>query len=151
MNMEVQWWNRYSVAMYWKINFNKIKQGFISITSDLVIMKACKAMTSWNDNEQVGNDNEPCGLVTNERTWNAVTMAQQPMSDRESGWGWCMGTEVKNFGKDVMETCGGEYGFIWYWPKCKMCCMEVTGWINVSCAMGNTLFTMFWLFFCCCL
>ena len=33
-----------------KINFNKIEQGFIDMTSDLVIAKACKAMTSWNDN-----------------------------------------------------------------------------------------------------
>ena len=53
--------------MYWKINVNKSEQGFIGITSGLVIMKACKAMNSWNDNEQAGNDNEPCGLVTNER------------------------------------------------------------------------------------
>ena len=51
--------------MYWKINFNKIEQGFISIMHDLVIMKA---MTYWNANEQAGNDNEPCGLVTSERT-----------------------------------------------------------------------------------
>ena len=36
--------------MYWKINLNKIEQGFISRTSDLVIMKAYKAMNSWNDN-----------------------------------------------------------------------------------------------------
>ena len=53
--------------MYWKINFNKIKQGFISITSDLDVVKACKVMNFWNDNEQAGNDNEPCVLVTNER------------------------------------------------------------------------------------
>ena len=33
---------RYSVAMYWGINFNKIKQGFIGITSDPVIVKACE-------------------------------------------------------------------------------------------------------------
>ena len=50
MDMEVQWKNRYNVAMCWKINFNKIKQGFISIVSDLVVMKACKAMNTWNDN-----------------------------------------------------------------------------------------------------
>ena len=109
-------------------------------------------MTSWNDNYSVGNDNELCGLVTNGRTGNAVTMAWQPMSDRESGLGWCMGAEVKNLGKDVMETCGGEYGFILYWLKCKMCCIEeVTSWINMSCAIGNTLFTIYWLFFCYCL
>ena len=53
--------------MYWKINFNKIEQGFIGITSDLDVAKACKVMNSWNDNEQVGNDNEPCVVVTNER------------------------------------------------------------------------------------
>ena len=43
--------NRYSAAMYWKINFNKIEQGFISIMSDLVVRKAYKAMSFWNDNE----------------------------------------------------------------------------------------------------
>ena len=59
------------------------------------------------------------------------------MSDRESGLGWHMGGLVKNVCKDVMETCCGEYGFILYWPKCKMHCKkEVTSWINVSCAMG---------------
>ena len=49
------------------------------------------------------------------------------------------------FGKDVMETCGGEYGFICVLAKMH-CMKEVTGWINVSCAMGITLFTMFWFF-----
>ena len=120
--------------------------------SDLVIMKTCKVMTSWNDNEQAGNDNEPCVLVTNERAQNVVPVVQAPMSDRENGLGWCMVAEVKKFGKDVMETWSGEYGFILYWPKCKLHCIkEVTGWINVSCAMGNILCTMFWLFFCFCL
>ena len=38
--------------MYWKINFNKIEQGFISIMSDLDIAKACEVINSWNDNEQ---------------------------------------------------------------------------------------------------
>ena len=38
--------------MYWKINFNKIEQGFIGRMSDLVIGKACKVMNSWNDNGQ---------------------------------------------------------------------------------------------------
>ena len=38
--------------MYWKINFNKIEQGFIGIMSDLVIVKACEVMDFWNDNEQ---------------------------------------------------------------------------------------------------
>ena len=71
--------------------------------SDLDIMKACEVMNSWNDNEQVGNDNEPCVLVTNERTWNAVAVAQPPMSDRENVLGWHMGAEVKYFGKDVMQ------------------------------------------------
>ena len=59
--------NRYSVAMYWEINFNKIKQGFVGIMSDLDIAKACTVMNSWNDNEQEGNDNDPHVLVTNER------------------------------------------------------------------------------------
>ena len=36
--------------MYGKINFNKIEQGFIGITSDLVVMKACKTINSWNGN-----------------------------------------------------------------------------------------------------
>ena len=40
------------MVMYWEINFNKIEQGFIGIMGDLVIMKACKVMNSWNDNEQ---------------------------------------------------------------------------------------------------
>ena len=30
--------------MYWKTNFNKIEQGFSSITSDLDIMKACEVI-----------------------------------------------------------------------------------------------------------
>ena len=30
--------------MYWKTNFNKIEQGFSSITSDLDIEKACKVI-----------------------------------------------------------------------------------------------------------
>ena len=51
-----------------------------------------------------------------------------------------------------METQSGEYGFILYWMKCKLHCIKVvTGWINVSCAMGNILFTMFWLFLVFCL
>ena len=40
------------------------------------------------------------------------------MRDRENVLGWCLGDEMKNFGKDVMETQSGEYGFILYWPKC---------------------------------
>ena len=31
----------------------------------------------------------------------------------------CMGDEMKNFGKDTMETHSGECGFILYWPKCR--------------------------------
>ena len=54
--------------MCWKINFNKIEQGFIGIMSDCDIEKACKVMNSWNDNEQAGDDNEPYALVTNERS-----------------------------------------------------------------------------------
>ena len=49
-----------------------------------------------------------------------VIMDQPPMSDRENGLGWCVGAEVKNLGKDIMETQSGEYGFILYWPKCKV-------------------------------
>ena len=83
--------------------------------SDLVIAKACNGYeNSWNDNEQAENDNVPCVLVTNERAWNAVTMTWPPMSDMEKVLGWCVGDEMKNFGKDVMETCSGEYGFILY-------------------------------------
>ena len=62
---------------------------------------------SWNDNQQVGDYNESCVLVTNERAWNAVTMTQQPMRDRENVLGQCMGDEVKSFGKDIMETGSG--------------------------------------------
>ena len=43
-----------------------------------------------------------------------------PVSDRESVLGWHVGAEVKNFGKDIMETHSGEYGFILHWPKCKV-------------------------------
>ena len=53
--------------MYWKVNLNIIVQGFSSIMSDLDITKACEVMNFLNDNEQVGNYNEPCVLVTNER------------------------------------------------------------------------------------
>ena len=42
------------------------------------------------------------------------------MSGRENGLGWCMGAEVKNLGKYIMETRSGEYGFILYWPKCEV-------------------------------
>ena len=47
-----------------------------------------------------------------------VAMAWPPMSDRENVLGWCVGDEMKNFGKDIMETHSGEYSFILYWPKC---------------------------------
>ena len=47
-------------------------------------------------------------------------MVWPPMSDRENGLGWCMGAEVKNFGKDIMETQSSEYGFILYLLKCKV-------------------------------
>ena len=73
-----------------------------------------------------------------------VTMAWQPMSDRENVLGWCMGDEVKNFGRDIMETHSSEYGFILYWPKCKVFWIkEATSWISVSCVMWDILFTMF--------
>ena len=120
-----------------KINCDKIEQGFINLMSDLVIMKACKAMNSWNDNYLAGNDNEPCELVTNGRTENAVTMAWQPMRDRKNRLGQCMGTEVKNFVKDVMETRSCGYGFILYWAKCRYFGFkEATVWISVLCVMG---------------
>ena len=56
-------------------------------------------------------------LVTNGRTGNAVTMAQQPLSDRRNRLGWGMGAKVKNFVKDVMETGSCEYGFIFVLGK----------------------------------
>ena len=65
MNMEIQGQNRYSVAMYWKRNFNKIEQGFSSIMSDLDIVQGYT--NSWDNNEQAGDYNEPFVLVTNER------------------------------------------------------------------------------------
>ena len=37
--------------------------------------------------------------------------------------GQCLGDEVKNFGKDLMEMWNGKYGFICYWSKCE----ELTG------------------------
>ena len=77
-------------------------------------------------------------LVTNGRTGNVVTMAWQPLSDRENRLGWGMGAEVKNFVKDVMETQSCEYGFILYWVKCEVFeIKEVTGQISVSCVMGT--------------
>ena len=61
--------------------------------------------SSWNDNEQVGDYNEPCVPGDqSEGLKHAVTMTWQPMRDRENVLGWCMGDEVKNFGKDIMET-----------------------------------------------
>ena len=42
------------------------------------------------------------------------------MNDRENVLGWHVGAEVKYFGKDIMETCSGEYGFILYWLKCEI-------------------------------
>ena len=66
-----------------------------------------------------------------------VTVVWQPMSNRKSGLGWCMGAEVKNFVKDVMETQSCEYGFILYWVKCRYFGFkEATGWIRVLCVMG---------------
>ena len=50
---------------------------------------------------------------------NSAIMAQQPMRNRENRSGQCIGTEVKNFVKDVMETQSCEYGFILYWANCK--------------------------------
>ena len=75
--------------------------------------------------------------MTNGRTGKAVTVVWQPMSDRESGLGWCMGAEVKNFVKDIMETQSCEYGFILYWAKCRYFVFkEATRWISVLCVMG---------------
>ena len=73
---------------------------------------------SWNDNEQAGDYNKPCVLVTNERSWKVVVMTRQPMRGRKNVLGWCIGDEVKNLGKDIMETRSGEYGFILYWLEC---------------------------------
>ena len=107
-------------------------------------------VNSWNDNEQAGKDNEPCVLVTNEKAWNMVVMVWPPISDRENVLGWCISDEMKNFGKDVMETCSGEYGFILYWPNAEMFWIkEETSWVRVSGMMGNVLFTVFWLFYVC--
>ena len=52
-----------------------------------------------------------------------VAMTQQPMRDRKNVLGQCLGDEVKNFGKYLMETQSTEYGFICHWSKCK----ELTG------------------------
>ena len=72
------------------------------------------------------------------RTGNTVTVAWQPMSDRENRLGWCMGVEVKNFVKDVMETWSCQYGFILYWAKCEVFWIkEATGWMSVLCVMGT--------------
>ena len=47
-------------------------------------------------------------------------MTQQPMRDKENVLTWCMGDGVKNVGKDIMEARRGEYGFILYWPECRI-------------------------------
>ena len=48
--------------------------------------------------------------MTNGKTGNAVAMVQQPMSDRESGLGWCMGAKVEKF-------CQRHHGDteLWVW------------------------------------
>ena len=63
-----------------------------------------------------------------------VAMTWQPMRDRKNVLGQCLGDEVKNFGKDIMEMWSGEYVFICYWPKCEnVWIKEATGWIRVPC------------------
>ena len=65
---------------------------------------------------------------------NAVDMTQQSMRYRENVLGQCLDEAVKNSGNDVIEMQSGEYGFIFYLPKCKnVWIKEVTSWIRVSC------------------
>ena len=65
-------------------------------------------------------------------------MAWQPMRDRKNRSGWHIGTEVKNFVKDVMGTQSCEYGFILYWVKCRdYGSKEATSLISVLCVMGT--------------
>ena len=77
MNRYMQLEDIYSAIDYYKIFFNKIKQGLGSLASDLDIMKACKVIqipgmiiSKWEIY------NEPCVLVTNVRAWKAVIMTQ---------------------------------------------------------------------------
>ena len=46
------------------------------------------------------------------RLLNLVIMAWQPTRDRKNRSGWCIGTKVEKFVKDVIETQSCEYGFI---------------------------------------
>ena len=104
-------------------------------------------INSWNDIEQLGDYNEACVLVTNERSWNMVTVTWQPMRDRENVLGWCMGDEVKILAKtswklkvvSMVLFCIG-WNVELFWIK------EATGWIRVLCVMENVLSIVFWLF-----
>ena len=69
---------------------------------------------------------------------NSVIMAQQPMRGRKNRSGQCIGTEVKKFVKDVMETRSCEYGFILYWMNHRYYgSKEATGLINVLYVMAT--------------
>ena len=135
--------------MYWKTNFNKIKQGCSGIVSDLDVTKACEVI-------------QIPGMIMSKQEIIMSHVSQWPMRGLEmqlpwlsNQWGigknvlgWCMGDEVKNFGKDIMETQSSEYGFILYWPECRIDWIrEATSWIRVSCVMENVLSIVFWLFF----
>ena len=68
----------------------------------------------------------------------SVIMAQQPMRDRENSSVQHIGTKVKQFVKDVMETRNCEYGFILYWMNHRYYgSKEATSLISVLCIMGT--------------
>ena len=72
------------------------------------------------------------------------------MRDRENVLKQCLGYEVKNFGKDVMETQSGEYGFICYWSKYEnVWIREAAHWIRVPCVKWRMSYLQFVVVFVC--
>ena len=72
------------------------------------------------------------------------------MGNRENALGHGLGDEVKNFGKDVMQTWSGEYGFIGYWFKYEnLWVKEVAGWIRVPCVKWRMSYLQFVFIFVC--
>ena len=55
------------------------------------------------------------------------------MSDKENRSGRCLGGEVKNFVKDVMETRSCEYGFILKWKNCGYYAFNGGDWFEIVC------------------
>ena len=72
------------------------------------------------------------------------------MRSRKNVSGHGLGDEAKRFGKDVMVTQSGEYGFICYWSKYKnVWVKEAAGWIRVPCVKWRTSNLQFVVIFVC--